>query len=42
MSLMNAFDSNHVNMIKDRNMLAYARSVNKVQTKFVALTFYFE
>lgn len=42
MSLMDAFDSNHVNMIKDRNMLAYARSVNKVQTKFVALTFYFE
>ena len=41
-SLMNTLDQSHADKIKDRNMLAYARSVNKAQTKFIALTFHFE
>ena len=41
-SLLNALDTSHADNIKDKNMLAYSRSVSKAQTKFVALTFHFE
>ena len=41
-SLINSLDTKHADIIKDKNMLAYARSVSKAQTKYIALTFHFE
>lgn len=41
-SLMDALDTKHADNIKDKNMLAYSKSVSKAQTKFIALTFHFE
>ena len=42
-SLVNTLDKNHVNELKDRNMVMYTNSVvNKTRTKMISLTFYFE
>ncbi len=42
-SLVNTLDNNHVNELKDRNMVMYTNSVvNKTRTKMISLTFYFE
>lgn len=41
-SLMDALDTKHADNIKDKNMLAYSKSVSTAHTKFVALTFHFE
>ena len=41
-SLMDALDTKHADNIKDKNLLAYSKSVSKAQTKFIALTFHFE
>ena len=35
-------DSNHVNEIRDKNMLPYTQSVKKASTKMIVLSFYFE
>ena len=41
-SLTNSLDKDHVNHLKNRNMIMYTNSVNKSRTKIIALTFYFE
>jgi len=40
--LTDNLDTDHVNHIKDKNMLMYTNSVKKSRSKMVALTFYFE
>ena len=40
--LTNALDPNYPSRIKDKNMLPYAKAVNKAQCKMFVLTFYFE
>lgn len=35
-------DGNHVNEIRDKNMLPYTQSVKKASTKMIVLSFYFE
>lgn len=41
-SLANSLNTDHVNMIKDKNLLMYSNSVRASKTKMVCLTFYFE
>ena len=41
-SLTNSLDTDHVNHLKNRNMIQYTNSVSKARTKIIALTFYFE
>ena len=41
-SLTNSLDTDHVNHLKNREMLMYTNSVSKARTKIIALTFYFE
>lgn len=41
-SLTNSIDKNHVNHLKNRDMIMYTNSVSKTSTKLIALTFYFE
>ncbi len=41
-SLVNSLNLNYADNIKDKNMLAYSKSVNNAQTKYIALTFHFE
>ena len=41
-SLIDALDHKHPETLKDLNMRKYATSVSGVQTKMIALTFYFE
>ena len=41
-SLTNALDIDHTKNLKDRNMMMYSNSVNRAQTKIIALTLYFE
>lgn len=41
-SLVDALDKNHAGKIKDLNQKKFASSVSGVQTKMIALTFYFE
>ncbi len=40
--LSNAIDKNHVNNIKDKNMMPYAMSSKEAHSKMIALSFYFE
>ena len=41
-SLTNSLDTDHVNHLKNREMIMYTNSVSKARTKIIALTFYFE
>ncbi len=41
-SLTNSLDTDHVNHLKNRNMIMYTNSVNRTRTKLIVLTFYFE
>jgi hypothetical protein len=41
-SLTNSLDTDHVNHLKNREMIMYTNSVKKTHTKLIALTFYFE
>ena len=41
-SLTNSLDTDHVNHLKNRNMIQYTNSVSRTRTKIIALTFYFE
>jgi hypothetical protein len=41
-SLTNSLDTDHVNHLKNRNMIQYTNSVSRARTKIIALTFYFE
>ena len=41
-SLTNSLDTDHVNHLKNKNMVMYAGSVSETRTKMIALTFYFE
>lgn len=41
-SLTNSLDTDHVNHLKNREMIVYTNSVKKTHTKLIALTFYFE
>ncbi len=41
-SLTNSLDTDHVNHMKNKNMIMYANSVSESRTKIIALTFYFE
>lgn len=41
-SIMDTYDSNYANNVKDKNLLPYTLSVNEARTKMIALTFYFE
>ena len=41
-SLGNKLDMDHVNHLKNRNMIMYTNSVSKASTKMFVLTFYFE
>lgn len=41
-SLGNSLDKDHVNHLKNRDMIMYTNSVSKTHTKIIALTFYFE
>lgn len=41
-SLTNSLDKKHASQLKDTNMLPYACSVDKAQTKMICLSFYFE
>lgn len=41
-SLTNSLDTDHVNHLKNRNMIQYTNSVSPARTKIIALTFYFE
>ena len=41
-SLTNSLDTDHVNHLKNREMIMYTNSVSKTHTKLIALTFYFE
>lgn len=41
-SLTNSLDTDHVNHLKNRNMIQYTNSVSQARTKIIALTFYFE
>ena len=38
----NSLDKDHVNHLKNREMIMYTNSVSKASTKIIALTFYFE
>lgn len=40
--LSNVYDKNHQKDVKDQNMLPYTLSTNRVKSKIIALTFYFE
>lgn len=40
--LGNSLDGNHVNEIRDKNMLPYTCSVKEARTKMIVLSFYFE
>ena len=40
--LIDSKDADHVNQIKDKNLLIYTNSVSQARTKFVSFTFYFE
>ena len=40
--LTNSLDTDHVNHLKNREMIMYTNSVSKARTKIIALTFYFE
>lgn len=40
--LGDSLDGNHVNEIRDKNMLPYTRSVKQAHTKMIVLSFYFE
>lgn len=41
-SLTNSLDTDHVNHLRNREMIMYTNSVSKTRTKIIALTFYFE
>lgn len=41
-SLTNSLDTDHVNHMKNKNMIMYANSVSEARTKLFVLTFYFE
>lgn len=41
-SILDSYDSNYANTIRDKNMLPYTLSVKEARTKMIALTFYFE
>lgn len=41
-SLINSFDKNHVNQLRDENMIMYANSVDRAHSKMIVLSFYFE
>jgi hypothetical protein len=41
-SLTNSLDTDHVNHMKNNNMIMYANSVSEARTKLFVLTFYFE
>lgn len=40
--LMNVYDKNHINNVKDKSMLPYTMSAKEAHSKMIALTFYFE
>ena len=40
--LMNIYDKNHVNNVKDKSMLPYTLAAKEAHSKMIALTFYFE
>ena len=40
--LMNTYDKNHANNVKDKSMLPYTLSAKEAHSKMIALTFYFE
>lgn len=40
--LTNSYDAKHAGGLKDKNMIPYAKSVNRSQSKMIVLTFYFE
>lgn len=40
--LMNIYDKNHANNIKDKSMLPYTLAAKEAHSKMIALTFYFE
>lgn len=41
-SLGDALDKDHIDELRDVNKLPYARSISKISTKMIVLTFYFE
>ena len=40
--LLNSYDKNHINNIKDKSMLPYTLAAKEAHSKMIALTFYFE
>lgn len=40
--LINTYDKNHANNVKDKSMLPYTLSAKEAHSKMIALTFYFE
>lgn len=40
--LMNIYDKNHANNVKDKSMLPYTLAAKEAHSKMIALTFYFE
>lgn len=40
--LTNSYDAKHADGLKDKNMIPYAKSVNRSRSKMIVLTFYFE
>lgn len=40
--LMNSYDKNHINNIKDKSMAPYTLAAKEAHSKMIALTFYFE
>lgn len=40
--LTNSYDAKHADSLKDKNMIPYAKSVDRCRSKMIVLTFYFE
>ena len=40
--LTNSYDAKHADGLKDKNMIPYAKSVDRSRSKMIVLTFYFE